>query len=128
MDKKTLRDYNWMIHEIKRQRDLLENAGTNLVAQSGIESAFSKAQGEVGDPVLKRWSEGTRHINGLTKFSIFNKNKCHPKFSKSLHPDGGWLFWAGGGSSKGRNKSKEEDNVEKNVFVVNSAVDAVAVA
>lgn len=47
----TLRDYNWMINEIKRQRELLEDAGTNLVAQSGIESTLPKAQGESGDPV-----------------------------------------------------------------------------
>ncbi|MEC3884595.1 helix-turn-helix domain-containing protein [Halobacillus sp. HZG1] len=57
MDKKqienTLRDYNWMINEIKRQRNLLEDAGTNLVAQSGIESTLPKAQGESGDPVAR---------------------------------------------------------------------------
>ncbi|WP_406945743.1 LuxR C-terminal-related transcriptional regulator [Halobacillus sp. SY10] len=48
-----LRDYNWMINEIKRQRELLEDAGTNLVAQSGIESTLPKAQGEIGDPVAR---------------------------------------------------------------------------
>ena len=48
-----LRDYNWMINEIKRQRELLEDAGTNLVAQSGIESTLPKAQGETGDPVAR---------------------------------------------------------------------------
>ncbi|MFD2924187.1 DNA-binding response regulator [Halobacillus naozhouensis] len=48
-----LRDYNWMINEIKRQRGLLEDAGTNLVAQSGIESILPKAQGESGDPVAQ---------------------------------------------------------------------------
>ncbi|MFG6116960.1 hypothetical protein ACGTN9_17550 [Halobacillus sp. MO56] len=48
-----LRDYNWMINEIKRQRKLLEGAGTNLVAQSGIESTLPKAKGEIGDPVAR---------------------------------------------------------------------------
>ncbi|WP_406944501.1 DNA-binding response regulator [Halobacillus sp. SY10] len=48
-----LRDYNWMINEIRRQRELLEDAGTNLVAQSGIESTLPKAQGETGDPVAR---------------------------------------------------------------------------
>ncbi|WP_079480580.1 hypothetical protein [Halobacillus salinus] len=47
----TLRDYNWMLNEIKRQRSLLTDAGTTLVAQSGIESVMPKAKGEVGDPV-----------------------------------------------------------------------------
>ncbi|WP_237417336.1 hypothetical protein [Halobacillus litoralis] len=47
-----LRDYNWMINEIKRQRELLEDAGTNLVAQSGIESTLPKHQGATGDPVV----------------------------------------------------------------------------
>ncbi|WP_241657141.1 hypothetical protein [Halobacillus salinus] len=47
----TLRDYNWMLNEIKRQRGLLEDAGTNLVAQSGIEPVMPKANGETEDPV-----------------------------------------------------------------------------
>ncbi|MFC7319832.1 helix-turn-helix domain-containing protein [Halobacillus campisalis] len=48
-----LRDYNWMINEIKRQRNLLEGAGTNIVAQSGVESTLPKAKGEIGDPVAR---------------------------------------------------------------------------
>lgn len=55
MDKKqienALRDYNWMINEIKRQRELLSDAGENLVAQSGIESVMPKVQGGTSDPV-----------------------------------------------------------------------------
>ena len=47
----TLRNYFWMVNEIKRQRGLLEDAGTNLVAQSGIESSLPKAKGDPGDPV-----------------------------------------------------------------------------
>ncbi|MEF2293126.1 DNA-binding response regulator [Virgibacillus dokdonensis] len=46
-----LRDYKWMINEIKRQREIQSDAGTNLVAQSGIESAMPKAQGTTSDPV-----------------------------------------------------------------------------
>ena len=46
-----LRDYNWMINEIKRQRELLDYKGGNLVAQSGIESAMPKAKGQTSDPV-----------------------------------------------------------------------------
>ncbi|WP_038246235.1 helix-turn-helix domain-containing protein [Virgibacillus salexigens] len=49
----TLRDYKWMINEIKRQREFLKDAGTNLVAQSGIESAMPKAQGGTSDPVAR---------------------------------------------------------------------------
>src|SRR5699024_9803911 len=46
-----LRDYNWMINEIKRQRQLMGYEGGNLVAQGGIESTMPKAQGETSDPV-----------------------------------------------------------------------------
>lgn len=47
----TLRDYNWMIKEIKRQRSLMGYDGGNLVAQGGIESTMPKAQGGTSDPV-----------------------------------------------------------------------------
>lgn len=46
-----LRDYNWMINEIKRQRELLSHIGGNVVAQGGIESVMPKPQGETSDPV-----------------------------------------------------------------------------
>ena len=46
-----LRDYAWMINEIKRQRELLRDAGTNIVAQSGLESSMPKAKGDTSDPV-----------------------------------------------------------------------------
>jgi len=46
-----LRDYNWMINEIKRQRQLMGYEGGNLVAQGGIESTMPKAQGGTSDPV-----------------------------------------------------------------------------
>src|SRR5699024_907411 len=46
-----LRDYNWMIKEIKRQRELLGHIKTNIVSQSGLESSMPKAQGVTSDPV-----------------------------------------------------------------------------
>lgn len=48
-----LRDYNWMINEIKRQRDILGHIGGNVVAQGGIESSMPKAQGGTSDPVYQ---------------------------------------------------------------------------
>ncbi|AVQ97711.1 hypothetical protein OBCHQ24_01090 [Oceanobacillus iheyensis] len=49
---RTLKDYHWMIKEIKRQRDVLEEEiGLKLVASSGIESTLPKAKGTVSDPV-----------------------------------------------------------------------------
>lgn len=46
-----LKDYHWMVNEIARQRKLLEDAGTRLVAQGGIESAMPKAKGDPSDPI-----------------------------------------------------------------------------
>ncbi|WP_079708611.1 LuxR C-terminal-related transcriptional regulator [Paraliobacillus ryukyuensis] len=46
-----LKDYHWMVNEIARQRKLLQDAGTKLVAQTGTESAMPKAQGDPSDPV-----------------------------------------------------------------------------
>ncbi|MFD2630466.1 DNA-binding response regulator [Oceanobacillus kapialis] len=49
---RALKDYHWMIKEIKRQRDMLDNEiGLKLVASSGIESTLPKAKGSVSDPV-----------------------------------------------------------------------------
>ncbi|MGX9931969.1 DNA-binding response regulator [Virgibacillus salarius] len=48
-----LRDYKWMINEITRQRAFLADAGTNIVAQSGIESSMPKAKGNTSDPVAR---------------------------------------------------------------------------
>ncbi|SEA53480.1 regulatory protein, luxR family [Thalassobacillus cyri] len=62
-----LRDYCWMINEIKRQRKFLEDAGTNLVAQSGIESAMPKAKGEPGDPVAREVVRRDKKHTWITK-------------------------------------------------------------
>ncbi|MBR7798346.1 MAG: DNA-binding response regulator [Bacillota bacterium] len=51
--KNALKDYNWMVKEIKRQRKILEDAGTSLVAQSGIESAMPKPEENTSDPVAR---------------------------------------------------------------------------
>ncbi len=48
-----LRDYKWMINEIKRQRELLDDAGSNLTAKYGIEAAMPKAKGATSDPVAQ---------------------------------------------------------------------------
>lgn len=66
----TLRDYNWMINEIKRQRELLEDPGTNLVAQSGIESTLPKAQGESGDPVAREVVRRDKKYTWIHKLEV----------------------------------------------------------
>lgn len=64
-----LRDYRWMINEIKRQRKLMgDYKGGNLVAQGGIESAMPKAKGVTGDPVadeVVRRHKNNRWLNHL---------------------------------------------------------------
>lgn len=70
----TLRDYNWMINEIKRQRDLMDYQGGNLVAQSGIESAMPKAQGGTSDPValeVVRRDKASRWVQKLEEKVLF---------------------------------------------------------
>lgn len=68
--KNALRDYNWMINEIKRQRELLEDAGTNLVAQSGIESTLPKAQGKTGDPVAREVVRRDKNLTWIHKLEV----------------------------------------------------------
>lgn len=47
-----LRDYHWMINEIKRQREVMAHIeARGLVAQGGIESSMPKPQGVTSDPV-----------------------------------------------------------------------------
>lgn len=69
-----LRDYNWMINEIKRQRDLMDYDGGNLVAQSGIESAMPKAKGQTSDPValeVIRRDEKSKWVEKLEEKVLF---------------------------------------------------------
>ena len=42
-----LRDYNWMIKEIKRQRELLSEIGNNITSKGGIESSLPKPKGTI---------------------------------------------------------------------------------
>lgn len=70
----TLRDYNWMINEIKRQRDLMDYHGGNLVAQTGIESTMPRAQGGTSDPValeVVRRDEASRWVQKLEEKVLF---------------------------------------------------------
>lgn len=63
-----LRDYRWMLNEIKRQRELMGIKGGNLVAQGGIESVMPKAQGITGDPVAMeviRRDKASRWVHNL---------------------------------------------------------------
>ncbi len=76
----TLRDYNWMINEIKRQRALLEHAGDNLVAQSGIESTLPKAQGGISDPValeVIRRDKASKWVLKLEEKVLFIQKRIH---------------------------------------------------
>lgn len=76
----TLRDYNWMINEIKRQRDLMDYQGGNLVAQSGIESAMPKAQGGTSDPValeVVRRDKASRWVLKLEEKVLFIQKRIH---------------------------------------------------
>lgn len=69
-----LRDYNWMINEIKRQRELLSHVGGKVVAQGGIESAMPKAQGETSDPVAQevvRRDKASRWVQNLESKVLF---------------------------------------------------------
>jgi DNA-directed RNA polymerase specialized sigma subunit len=74
----TLRDYNWIINEIKRQRKLLEDAGENLTAQYGIEAAMPKAKGLTGDPIYQevvRREKKSRWIEKLEKKILFIQSR-----------------------------------------------------
>lgn len=84
MDKKqieqVLRDYNWMINEIKRQRELLSDIGGNVVAQGGIESAMPKAQGGTSDPValeVIRRDKASKWVINLESKVLFVQQRIH---------------------------------------------------
>ena len=46
-----IRDYRWMVREIVRLRQILEDAGDNLTQQYGVESSMPKPKGKVNDPI-----------------------------------------------------------------------------
>lgn len=69
-----LRDYSWMLNEIKRQRELMSYVGENVVAQGGIESTLPKAKGETGDPVAReviRRDKNSKWLEKLEKKVLF---------------------------------------------------------
>lgn len=75
MDKKEieqiLRDYNWMINEIKRQRELMGIKGGNLVAHL---DGMPKAKGSASDPValeVVRRDEASRWVQKLEEKVLF---------------------------------------------------------
>lgn len=75
-----LRDYNWMINEIKRQRALMGYTGGNLVAQGGIESVMPKPQGETSDPValeVVRRDKTNKWVEKLENKVLFIQQRMH---------------------------------------------------
>lgn len=49
-----LKDYHWMINEIKRQRKMLsDEVNGNFTAQYGIEASLPKGKGQNGDPIFQ---------------------------------------------------------------------------
>lgn len=69
-----LRDYSWMLNEIKRQRELMDYQSGHLVAQSGIESVMPKSQGNTSDPVAMeviRRDKASRWVQKLEEKVLF---------------------------------------------------------
>jgi DNA-directed RNA polymerase specialized sigma24 family protein len=62
-----LRDYHWMIREISRLRDYLEDAGERTVRQYGIDSDMPKPKGGNTDPVHQEVARRERKWKRLEK-------------------------------------------------------------
>jgi len=79
--KEILQDYNWMIKEIKRQRDLLAGPGReNMAAQYGIESVMPKPQGNTSDPVVMevvRRDKNSKWVEKLEQKVLFIQKNIH---------------------------------------------------
>ncbi|MFD1450849.1 DNA-binding response regulator [Oceanobacillus sojae] len=76
----TLRDYSWMLNEIKRQRQLMDYEGGNLVAQSGIESTLPKAKGGTSDPIaleVIRRDKNSKWLDKLETKVLFIQKRIH---------------------------------------------------
>lgn len=72
-----LRDYRWMIKEIKRQRELLSHVGGNVV--SHIDD-MPKAKGTTGDPVAQeviRRDKTSRWVQNLESKVLFIQKRLH---------------------------------------------------
>ena len=75
-----LRDYRWMINEIRRQRELLNDINPSVTAQGGIESSLPKAKGVTGDPVAMeviRRDKASRWVQKLEKKVTFIQERIH---------------------------------------------------
>lgn len=69
-----LRDYSWMLNEIKRQRELLSHIGSNITSQGGVESSLPKPQGTTSDPValeVIRRNKASRWVQNLEEKVLF---------------------------------------------------------
>src|SRR5690625_1110577 len=69
-----------MINEIKRQRELLNHVGGNVVAQGGIESSLPKAKGLTSDPVAMeviRRDKKSKWIEKLENKVLFIQKRIH---------------------------------------------------
>ncbi|GAA0343921.1 hypothetical protein GCM10008931_39000 [Oceanobacillus oncorhynchi subsp. oncorhynchi] len=76
----TLRDYSWMLNEIKRQRQLMDYEGGILVAQSGIESTMPKAKGGTSDPIaleVIRRDKNSKWLDKLETKVLFIQKRIH---------------------------------------------------
>ena len=75
-----VRDYNWMIKEIKRQRELLSEIGNNITSKGGIESSLPKPKGTISDPVAMeviRRDQASRWVRKLEKKVLFIQQHLH---------------------------------------------------
>ncbi|MFC4661727.1 DNA-binding response regulator [Oceanobacillus aidingensis] len=76
----TLRDYSWMLNEIKRQRQLMDYEGGNMVAQSGIESTMPKSKGGTSDPIaleVIRRDKNSKWLDKLETKVLFIQKRIH---------------------------------------------------
>jgi len=72
-----LRDYKWMINEIKRQRELMGYKGGNLVAHI---DDMPKGKGTTGDPVAQeviRRDKASRWVQKLEEKVLFIQQRIH---------------------------------------------------
>lgn len=74
----TLRDYMWIINEIKRQRKLLEDVGGNFTAKYGIEASMPKTVGQNSDPIFQevvRREKKSKWVEKLEKKVLFIQSR-----------------------------------------------------
>lgn len=63
-----LKNYAWMINSIKIMRQSLNDAGDNLTAQYGEESAMPKGKGTTSDPIYREYLRREKRYNKIKKF------------------------------------------------------------